>query len=72
VLIVDTKSDLNIYCWEAQDGVDGNGCCGGIKSSTAPGKERIDDGAANTANNASPEIDYNDCAGSFKIYAVKK
>ncbi len=68
MLIVDTKSDLNVYCSGDQEEGGSNGCCGESKSSAA----QEDNGAASTARDASSGIDYNDCAGSFKIYAVKK
>ncbi|EEP77275.1 hypothetical protein UREG_02124 [Uncinocarpus reesii 1704] len=56
-VMVDTNSDLNIYTTARTDG-EGIPCCGGTDS-------------CNTPKPKAKNVDYNEWAGSFKIYAVK-
>jgi hypothetical protein len=57
-MIVDKKSDLNVYKGGPLDSVDAP-CCGGGKLPESSGTEGL------------PDVDFNVYAGSFSIYAVK-
>lgn len=102
ILIVDAKSDLNVY-WQtegAEDGAGVNACCGPSSdapkpaaccgpSSSEPKKEvkassccgpstdgeAKTNGAAKTnggpVNQDGSHVDFNEYAGSYKIYAIK-
>ncbi|KAK2865119.1 hypothetical protein FQN49_003897 [Arthroderma sp. PD_2] len=66
VLIIDAKSDLNVYTTAKVDGESG-GCC-----DTQP-KSACCSGESSSGNQTSDieNVDFNEWAGSFKIYAIK-
>ncbi|KAF2176860.1 ubiE/COQ5 methyltransferase [Zopfia rhizophila CBS 207.26] len=81
IVIVDTKSDLNVYVDMAKDAKakngDAAGCCGqsakGAASSVAKtaGCCSEEKKAAGSTDFSLADIDINEWAGSFKIFAVK-
>ncbi|KAF1814897.1 arsenite S-adenosylmethyltransferase [Eremomyces bilateralis CBS 781.70] len=64
ILLVDSKSDLNVYTTTGEDGTAGSEqpnipCCGPAKAETS------------FVESVVKNVDFNEWAGSFKIYAVK-
>ncbi|EGD94376.1 ubiE/COQ5 methyltransferase [Trichophyton tonsurans CBS 112818] len=66
VLIVDTKSDLNVYTTAKDDGPATSSCGTKSKPGCCSGGVVSAESAAEVAN-----VDFNEWAGSFKIYAIK-
>ncbi|OAX83780.1 hypothetical protein ACJ72_01864 [Emergomyces africanus] len=80
VLIVDAKNDLNIYTSALSDPESASGgCCGEVKKpeptpccGPSPPKEERGPGIFSEGFKADfKNVDFNEWAGSFKIYAVK-
>ncbi|KAL0572131.1 hypothetical protein V5O48_009829 [Marasmius crinis-equi] len=78
ILLVDSKSNLNVY-WEAEGGEAGQ-CCGKPVASACCGPQATQPdiktnggcgSASDKAKQDAKDIDFNEFAGSFKIYAIK-
>ncbi|KEF56313.1 uncharacterized protein A1O9_07894 [Exophiala aquamarina CBS 119918] len=72
ILIVDANSDLNVYKRKEAEGL--SQCCGTCEEKACTGcsgKKAVQDAPCEASEKDFAKLDFNEWAGSFKIYAVK-